>query len=118
MKLPRAMWIATACALAGILPAGVQDARATSETKPVVTVHMKDSFFKPESIQVHSGDKVLFVNDDEIGHTVTSADRSFDSNDIAGGKSWQYTFAHSGTYAYVCVYHPWMKGNITVTTAQ
>ena len=117
MKLPRAIWVATACAFAGLLPAAAQNAQASADGKPALVIHMKDSYYKPDSVQVRAGEKVVFVNDDEIGHTVTSADRSFDSNDIGGGKSWQFTFTHAGTYAYVCIYHPWMKGNITVTAA-
>jgi plastocyanin len=89
---------------------------ATVASSPAVTVHMPGSSYNPANVQVHAGDTVLFVNDDKIAHTVTdsASNPSFDSKDIAAGQSWSYTFTRPGTYSYVCTYHPWMKGQITV----
>jgi plastocyanin len=91
-----------------------------ADQQTALTVHMADSAYKPASAQVHVGDTVVFQNDDSFAHTVTSSDSppSFDSKDIAAGKSWSYTFSSAGTYNYVCTYHSWMKGQITVTSAK
>lgn len=81
---------------------------------PVLTVHIRDFSFNPAAASVHAGDTVLFVNDDPATHDVTGNDVK--SGPIAPGKSWTYTFAKAGTYAYICSYHPSMKGTITVTS--
>jgi plastocyanin len=88
---------------------------ALPDEQPHQTVHIKDFAFKPQALTVHAGDTVVFQNDDDVIHNV-SAD-AFKSGDIAGGKSWSYTFSKSGTYAYVCTYHPGMQGTITVSDA-
>lgn len=78
-----------------------------------VTVHMSDFAFHPDSLKIHTGDTVVFQNDDQAVHNV-SAD-AFQSGDVQPGKSWSYTFSKAGTYTYVCTYHDGMKGTITVS---
>lgn len=95
-----------------VLLLGVQEAGSAT---PAVTVHMTDFRFKPATLSIHTGDSVVFQNDDDVTHNVTAD--SFKSGDLAGGKSWTYTFAKAGTYTYVCTYHPGMQGTITVTDA-
>jgi len=46
--------------------------------------------------------------------TVTALDGSFDSGSISPGHLFTYTFTKPGSYAYTCVYHPWMVGNVKV----
>lgn len=110
MMLLRVLSIAALCAAACFVPA---DAADTSKT--AATIHIKDSAFAPSELRVRTGDTVEFVNDDGFGHTVTAADGSFDSKDIAAGKTWSYTFSKAGTYALVCTYHSWMKASVVVT---
>jgi len=106
------------CTMGGAV-ATVGDSQAAAGAPAALVVHMKDSFFKPEMAAVNVGDMVSFVNDDEIGHTVTAADRSFDSKNLAAGKTWNYEFRAPGTYKYVCIYHSgWMLGQITVTQSR
>lgn len=84
-------------------------------SQTTVVIHMKDLRFSPDRQSVNAGDTVTFVNDDEYAHTVTAADKSFDSGNIAGHASWTHTFSQPGTYAYVCTYHlPNMRGELVV----
>lgn len=79
------------------------------------TVHIKNYKYHPAALTVHTGDKVTWTNDDSIGHTVTADNgSSFDSGDIAPGKSWSHVFTSKGSDGYHCSYHPWMKGTVTV----
>jgi plastocyanin len=78
-------------------------------------VHMSNYAFKPQTLTVQPGDTVVFQNDDDVTHNVTAD--AFKSGDVAGGKSWKYTFAKTGVYAYTCTYHPGMQGTITVSDA-
>ncbi|HEV7178542.1 MAG TPA: cupredoxin family copper-binding protein [Candidatus Baltobacteraceae bacterium] len=98
--------------------AGTAAAQQAGNAANALTVHIKDMAFKPDSATVPAGSTVTFVNDDQVAHTVTASDQSFDSKDIAPGKSWQMTFTKAGTYPYVCIYHPGLAGKITVGPAQ
>jgi len=106
--------------LAVIFAASLVVVRATAvadDKKPAATVGMKGAQYGPREVSVHVGDTVVFKNDDSMAHTVTAADNSFDSGDIAAGSSWSHTFDKAGTYAYVCTYHNWMHGTVKVTEA-
>lgn len=70
--------------------------------------------FEPPVLRVHNGDRITWENTDLIVHTVTAADHSFDSGDLAGGQSWTWVANRSGTFEYACRYHPNMKGTLIV----
>ncbi|MBV8074156.1 MAG: cupredoxin domain-containing protein [Candidatus Eremiobacteraeota bacterium] len=82
---------------------------------PAATVHIKNSAFVPQTVKIKAGESVQFVNDDDFSHTVTAADNAYDSGDLPKGKKWTHVFAKAGTYEYVCAYHSFMKGTITVS---
>ena len=70
--------------------------------------------FYPEAILVNTGDTVQWNNADTSIHTVTSNNGVFDSGMMMAGDSFEYTFEDSGTFDYVCLLHPWMKGTVKV----
>ena len=71
--------------------------------------------YKPGTITVHRGDKIVFSNKSNAIHTVTARDgKSFDSKNITIGHSWTYTAKKVGTFSYYCVYHALMHGKIIV----
>ncbi|HEV3155382.1 MAG TPA: cupredoxin family copper-binding protein [Candidatus Baltobacteraceae bacterium] len=76
-------------------------------------VDIRDFAYKPDSLTIAVGDTVKFVNHDDVGHTVTAKDASFDSKNLDTGKSWSYTFTTAGTYPYLCTVHPSMQATIT-----
>jgi len=106
-----------AVALAAVLPLGPGSATAAeravskSATKTVVVDAVA---FVPESITVHVGDTVTWINNDPFPHTVTSKDGGFDSREIATGKSWSFTPRKAGAFPYLCTLHPTMKGTLRV----
>jgi plastocyanin len=71
------------------------------------------AFGKPE-LRVKTGTRVRWLNDDQLEHTVTAADGSFNSGLIAPGKSFERVFERPGTYSYACMPHPFMKGRVIV----
>jgi plastocyanin len=81
---------------------------------PVAIVHVQDFAYDPGALEIHVGDDVAFINDDEIAHTVTSDDKAFDSGNLDQHQTWTYTFTKAGTYTYYCTYHPFMKAKIVV----
>lgn len=81
---------------------------------PAATVHIKNDAFSPAVVTVHTGDTVLFENDDDDAHTVTASGNAFDSKALDTDGRWQHTFTKPGTYAYFCQLHPFMKGTVVV----
>ena len=72
--------------------------------------------YDPDNITVVIGvnNTVTWTNNDNEPHTVTAADGSFDSGNMNPGATFTYTFTKPGTYMYICTYHPWMHGYVTV----
>ncbi len=73
-------------------------------------------FYVPATFSAEVGQSVTWANRDPAAHTVTSTRGSFDSGNMDSGATYQFTFTQSGTYEYICTYHPWMKGSVTVTS--
>ena len=83
----------------------------------VLTIHIKDFKFNPTPVKIHAGDRVTFVNDDDEAHTATADDKSFDSEGLDSGGTWQHVFTKPGTISYFCEMHPYMKATIVVLPA-
>ena len=98
--------------------AGAGDTQRSRKPKPVThTVTIDASSFSPSTLSIAPGDSVIWVNKDLIPHTATSASKktgAFDSGTILAGKSWKHTFKEKGELAYVCLFHPTMKGTLRI----
>jgi plastocyanin len=79
-----------------------------------VTSTMKGMAFSPARIEVTAGSTVTWRNADNVAHTVTARDGSFNSGNVAAGGSWQKTFSTPGTYSFYCQPHPNMTGTVVV----
>ena len=80
------------------------------------TVVAKSIAYNPDKITVKVGDTVTFKNDDSFAHTFTADKGEFDSNNVDGGGSFQFTTDKAGTIAFHCKIHSNMHGTITVTS--
>jgi plastocyanin len=65
--------------------------------------------------EVPVGTTVTIVNEDSGTHTWTATDGTFDSEGLAPGDSFEFTFETAGTFDYRCNLHPSMTGTIVVT---
>lgn len=93
-------------------------------TKTVIIVKgaalLRDKAYSPNPVIIHAKDSVVWVNEDDVVHTVTSG-ASFDSPDrgkefdsgLFGG-SYTHLFDKPGIYNYFCQIHPTMIGKIIV----
>ncbi|MEJ8544326.1 stalk domain-containing protein [Brevibacillus borstelensis] len=90
-----------------------QPAQSQSQAKSF-QVDIKNFAFKPETLNIPAGTTVTFTNHDDVGHTVTAKDGSFDSGTIGKGKTYSMTFAKAGVYAIYCKPHNFMVDTITV----
>ena len=78
------------------------------------TVSIVNMTFTPASITVTPGTTVTWKNNDNMTHTVTADDNSFDSGNIGAGASFTRTFSVAGTFTYHCSIHPSMTGKVVV----
>jgi plastocyanin len=63
-------------------------------------VEISDHGFTPDPIEVAVGDVVEWWNTDEVAHTVTAENGSFDSGPLEPGAAFSLTFEAAGTYTY------------------
>ncbi|MDQ3996707.1 MAG: cupredoxin family copper-binding protein [Gemmatimonadota bacterium] len=96
-------------------PAARAPARRAQAARPaVVNVVLRNTTFVPGRIQITAGTTVVWRNDDQLIHTVTANDKSFDSGLLQPGKTYRRTFDKPGQYPYYCLPHPFMKGVVVV----
>lgn len=96
--------LAVVCLLAPVGSAVAQDAD--------VTVAMQGVSFAPPTVHIIPGQTVLWVNDSQLAHTVTSDDGLFDSDMVDPGGTFTWTADAAGEYQYFCQPHgsPGLKG--------
>lgn len=85
-----------------------------SAAKPADQVVIKDFAYAPPNVAVKPGAKLTFVNQDSALHTATVKNGGFDTGDLKKGQSKAITIDKPGTYDYVCQFHAFMKGKVTV----
>lgn len=113
-----AVWVALAVAggMGGMM-SGMMGMMGPGRTAPPGTsVTMAGARFTPANISIKSGETVRWFNDDAMPHTVTAADRAWDSGNLAPGGSFDRRFDSPGSYPYVCVYHSWMTATVVVSS--
>jgi plastocyanin len=108
-----------AAALSLLLGAGslldqTQGAAIAARQPKSHTVTIEATSFKPESLTVAAGDKVVWLNKDPFPHTATSTPGGFDSGSIEPDKSWTLTTVKKGEFGYICSLHPTMKAVLKV----
>ena len=115
--------IAAVAALALALAGGARPGSASVAVVHDTTVAVKGFGFRPPALYVRAGSRVTWVNQDDIEHTVTSGnperrDERFASALSRKGATYSVTFAAAGSYTYYCDRHPFMRGEIHVTTQE
>lgn len=63
---------------------------------------------------VDVGTTVTATNKDDVAHTWTADDGSWDSGSLDQGAFYSFTFRNPGTFSFYCRPHPTMRGSITV----
>ena len=69
--------------------------------------------FGPLPATLHPGDTVTWVNRDFLRHSATAANHSFDV-DLPAGAKVSMTIRAKGRVAFVCRYHPGMRGVLVI----
>lgn len=88
---------------------------------------LTDDAYRPNPIEVNTGDTVTWINDDLTSHTATSGSPESgstgmfggtdDSPEIIGpeGDTQSFKFDEDGEFEYYCTLHPSMVGTVIVT---
>ncbi len=106
--------------------AGCSPASASGTATAAVSI--KGFVFSAELIEVRAGTTVVWTNQDDILHTVTSGstrssglgtyeaspDGRFEGRLDGAGSSFRFTFTTPGTYAYYCDRHRHMVATVVV----
>jgi plastocyanin len=107
--------VATALAVAVF---AVATALPTASAHVAETEVKIDNFaFAPQRVVVKAGTTVIWINDDDIPHTVASSAKLFKSNALDTKDKFSFTFTTAGAYEYFCSLHPHMTGTIVVEAA-
>ena len=78
---------------------------------PDKTIVIANFEFFPETLQARVGDTITVDNRDNSEHTVTAADKSFDTGAVATGQA-RFTVSKAGRFEYVCEIHPFMPRRV------
>jgi plastocyanin len=74
-----------------------------------------DNFtFLPQTLTVSVGATVVWLNRDDVPHSVVSTDKLFKSELLDTDEKFSFTFTKPGEYSYFCGIHPHMTGKIVV----
>jgi plastocyanin len=90
------------------------DSNKTNTPAPSNSVSIANMSFAPATITVSPGTTVTWTNNDNMTHTVTADDNSFDSGNLTSGSNYSRTFSVAGTYPYHCTIHPNMTAKVVV----
>ena len=78
------------------------------------SVSIENFNYVAADLTVKAGSTVVWVNHDDVDHTVTASDNSFTSTAIPTDGQFSYTFSTPGTYTYFCAIHPFMTAKVIV----
>jgi len=82
--------------------------------------HVDNTCHEPTILSIDLLDDVLWINDDNAAHTITSGSPTFgptgefDSSLIMPGAWYHRSFNQNGMYEYFCMLHPWALGAVIV----
>jgi plastocyanin len=71
--------------------------------------------FRPQTLNVNKGTKVVWKNTCGCTHTVTATSSNWSKNStIQSGDTTSFTFKRNGIYKYHCTIHAGMTGKVVV----
>ena len=101
-----------ACLMAALASAIALSTETSDHASDTQVITIENMQFSPAEITVERGTRIVWKNQDMFPHTATG--KRFDSGSIDANKSWTYVASEPGDYAYVCSFHPTMKGRLIV----
>jgi plastocyanin len=108
---PLVTWVIHALVPGTILLASASFAGVMPAT---VSIDISKFAFEPKEVTVTPGTRIIWTNDDESPHTVTSQDKTFSSRAMDTDDRFEYLFNSVGDFSYYCAVHPFMTGVVHV----
>ena len=93
---------------------GTTGGAAGAETANATRAEIRGNAFAPNRFEIGSGTTIAWTNNDQVVHTVTADDGSWDSGPIEPGRTWSHTFTTTGDFSFHCTPHPFMRGVVVV----
>ncbi len=93
--------------------ASAASAQGPAKSQEVV-VKIDNFSFMPHDITVATGTTVIWVNNDDIPHTIVSTTDLFKSKALDTDDKFSFKFDKPGTYEYFCSIHPKMTAKVVV----
>jgi plastocyanin len=106
--------LATGLALGGCGSGGKSSATPGVPAKGAASITIAGYAYHPVAVTVSAGARVTFTNEDGTAHTATSSTGGFDTGTLNMRQSKTLTLSKHGSYSYICQFHPFMRGQITV----
>jgi nitrite reductase (NO-forming) len=102
-------------------PSASDDSAESAPKAPAsATLRLLPNASTPKLITVRQGGTVTLVNSDTMKHEVMFDSWSWDFRYVdpgvilQPGEKWTHTFTTTGTFAYHCRRHPWVKGTLAI----
>jgi plastocyanin len=89
----------------GVAPGRAAHAAPPPKAQPAQAITINQFQYSPADLTAKVGQPITITNNDDVPHTVTANDGSFDVNVPAKGNA-TVTVPKAGTFPYACTYHP------------
>ncbi|HJR62605.1 MAG TPA: cupredoxin family copper-binding protein [Gemmatimonadaceae bacterium] len=93
---------------------GPQARDTTAARGATIDATIRRMAYAEPRLEISAGTTIRWKNEDQVPHTVTADDGSWNSGLIAPGATWSRTFDEAGSFGYHCTPHPFMKGAVVV----
>lgn len=91
-----------------------QNGAVGAPAEGAIRAEIRGNVFGPNRLEIAAGTTIRWTNNDQMVHTVTADDGSWDSGPIEPGASWSRTFDATGDHSFHCTPHPFMRGVVVV----
>lgn len=107
------------CALVALAGCSARPPVAAGAPLRPNTIVIRNFSFEPAGVVVTPGARVTVINNDVRAHTVTALDKEFDSGAVAPSHRVTITAPKApGKYLYLCMFHQYMRGFVSVVPAE
>jgi plastocyanin len=120
MNKRKLLRIAGMTLIAGVLKACTTSTPTTAapttapSVGPPARVSIDNFNFTPAVVTIPVGGRVVWVNHDDVPHTVTAAGKQFTSAALDTDEQYSRVFEAKGEYDYYCAVHPHMTAKVIV----
>ena len=87
---------------------------AASAQAEEVTIKIENFTFNPASITIKPGTTVIWINGDDIPHSVVENNKGFKSPPLDTGQRYSMVLTTAGEVDYFCGFHNHMTGKVIV----